>query len=522
MFSTSAGGGSGSVGGIGAGGGGGGGGGSGKSGSGGGGGLWAAYLALLDRRPLATKAVSAAVLNGLGDIIAQLGFEKGHDFDWRRLGVFTFLGFIFIGPALHYWYGTLGRLVTAKGTAGTLIKLTADQLAFAPTFISAILGLIMAFEGQAHALPDKLRQDLFTIVRSNWMLWVPFQFFNFRYVPVNLQVLSSNVVAPPLSIRRQARKHRVAVRVQAAAVEEEEDLWQYPDRDQWYLPKFVANDQPDWNPARFVRSTQLAPGIKEVVLEVEISREKVPLRNAYKHIGQRACVRINSGAEVEAAVASAPFPQHLNRDALYRARGDITANEIKSVKEELSIAAELALLVRDEGAQRDLYRMGPDDVPEAGPFKGGGLKLRGTISGIWQYPTIVIFCEGEGIATARALIEATPEVGGLNFGLRSDVRMYYKAPNEASFCYKGLFEEWESKHKVKVITSTRGTFLDMFDDDDTLMYEPATTAAIILTGGDEEAEEAAAEVCKEGEVALVVKQSDEQPLVEYLDKGKKE
>ena len=42
--------------------------------------------------------------------------------------------------------------------AGTLIKLTADQLAFAPTFISAILGLIMAFEGQAHALPDKLRQ----------------------------------------------------------------------------------------------------------------------------------------------------------------------------------------------------------------------------------------------------------------------------------------------------------------------------------------------------------------------------
>ncbi len=40
---------------------------------------------------LITKAVSAAVLNGLGDIIAQLGFEKGHDFDWRRLGVFTLL-----------------------------------------------------------------------------------------------------------------------------------------------------------------------------------------------------------------------------------------------------------------------------------------------------------------------------------------------------------------------------------------------------------------------------------------------
>ena len=41
-----------------------------------------------------------------------------------------------------------------------------------------------------------------------------------------------------------------------------QDLWQYPDRDQWYLAKYAANDQPDWNPARFVRSTQLAPGIK--------------------------------------------------------------------------------------------------------------------------------------------------------------------------------------------------------------------------------------------------------------------
>jgi hypothetical protein len=27
-------------------------------------------------------------------------------------------GLVFIGPALHFWYGTLGRVVTAKGTAG--------------------------------------------------------------------------------------------------------------------------------------------------------------------------------------------------------------------------------------------------------------------------------------------------------------------------------------------------------------------------------------------------------------------
>ncbi len=43
-----------------------------------------------------------------------------------------------------------------------------------------------------------------------------------------------------------------------------QDLLQYKDRDQWYLPKFVADDAPDWNPGRFLRSRQLAPGVREV------------------------------------------------------------------------------------------------------------------------------------------------------------------------------------------------------------------------------------------------------------------
>lgn len=34
-----------------------------------------------------------------------------------------------------------------------------------------------------------------------------------------------------------------------------------------------------------------------VELEVEISRERVPLRNAYRHVGQQAVLRVNSGEE---------------------------------------------------------------------------------------------------------------------------------------------------------------------------------------------------------------------------------
>ncbi len=51
---------------------------------------------------------------------------------------------------------------------------------------------------------------------------------------------------------------------------------------------------------------------------------------------------------------------------------------------------------------------------------------------IFGYPTLVIFAEGRGIATARALIEAEPDVGGLSFKMRSDVRLYYRVRHAES------------------------------------------------------------------------------------------
>lgn len=59
-------------------------------------------------------------------------------------------------------------------------------------------------------------------------------------------------------------------------------------------------------------------------------------------------------------------------------------------------------------------------------LQGAGMDLRGPILAMYQFPTIVIFCEGQGIATAKALLETQPSEGGLNFPYREDVRMYYR------------------------------------------------------------------------------------------------
>lgn len=68
-----------------------------------------------------------------------------------------------------------------------------------------------------------------------------------------------------------------------------------------------------------------------------------------------------------AAVARGPFPQELNKQALFRARLDMHAGEIKAVKEVDSVKAELPLLVYQDEAP-DVYKMADDDAVEIGPF----------------------------------------------------------------------------------------------------------------------------------------------------------
>lgn len=58
-------------------------------------------------------------------------------------------GFVLVGPALHFWYQTLGRVVTATGSAGAIQRLMMDQLLFAPFFLSTFLASLLTLEVRA-------------------------------------------------------------------------------------------------------------------------------------------------------------------------------------------------------------------------------------------------------------------------------------------------------------------------------------------------------------------------------------
>jgi hypothetical protein len=50
-------------------------------------------------------------------------------------------------------------------------------------------------ESGVGAVQAKLQQDWAKVVVTNWYLWVPFQFFNFRFVPPKLTVAAVNTCA---------------------------------------------------------------------------------------------------------------------------------------------------------------------------------------------------------------------------------------------------------------------------------------------------------------------------------------
>ncbi|KAH9675131.1 peroxisomal membrane 22 kDa (Mpv17/PMP22) family protein [Citrus sinensis] len=120
------------------------------------------YLALLAKYPVATKAVTSALLTLIGDLICQLAVEQVPSLDLKRTSLFTLLGLVLVGPTLHFWYSHLNKMVTMTGASGAFLRLLTDQ-------------------------------EWFSSVVANWQLWIPFQFLNFRFVPPQFQV---NEVSP--------------------------------------------------------------------------------------------------------------------------------------------------------------------------------------------------------------------------------------------------------------------------------------------------------------------------------------
>lgn len=158
--------------------------------------LFAGYMKALQRRPIPTKAITTCILALMGDLVAQLLAQQGHQFTWdsRRTFAVGTWGLLFLGPLLHFWYGMLDRFCVGRFALWT--KLLCDQLFFAPFANGTFIIGTSVLEGRPfRESVVSTKNKMWPTMKANWSLWPAAQFINFKFVPSELRVIYVNMVA---------------------------------------------------------------------------------------------------------------------------------------------------------------------------------------------------------------------------------------------------------------------------------------------------------------------------------------
>jgi peroxisomal membrane protein 2 len=159
------------------------------------------YLALLERRPLRTKAATAAAVAALGDVLSQR-LARAPRWDWRRTAALTAFGAAWTGPSGHYWQRALERAFPPprRGQPDDplrpLKRAALDQLTYGPLCnLLFLLWFAHAVERRPWAaLRAKAAAEFPAVQARGWRVWPAASLAGQLFVPLELRVLWMNLV----------------------------------------------------------------------------------------------------------------------------------------------------------------------------------------------------------------------------------------------------------------------------------------------------------------------------------------
>lgn len=158
---------------------------------------WRRYLLQLQIHPLRTKAITAGVLAGSSDAIAQKisGIKR---LQLRRLLLIMLYGFAYGGPFGHFLHKLMDKIFKGKkGNKAVVQKVLLEQLTSSPwnnMFFMMYYGLVV--EGRSWSLvKNKVMKDYPTIQLTAWKFWPIVGWVNYQYMPLQLRVLFHSFVA---------------------------------------------------------------------------------------------------------------------------------------------------------------------------------------------------------------------------------------------------------------------------------------------------------------------------------------
>ncbi|KAG7362796.1 Mpv17 / PMP22 family protein [Nitzschia inconspicua] len=162
------------------------------------------YSHNLEASPILTKSCTAGLIFGLSDYLAQIIEGSGEDaakskksLDWIRLISTTLVGLLYFGPAAHYWYEWIFRLLPGTGLASTLYKAFWGQILFGPSFtcIFFAASLLQAGEFSLKGWWNKIRSDLPGAWLAGVGYWPIVDLISYSVIPVNLIPLFVNMAS---------------------------------------------------------------------------------------------------------------------------------------------------------------------------------------------------------------------------------------------------------------------------------------------------------------------------------------
>jgi len=151
-----------------------------------------AYAVALKHSPMLTKAASAGVLFGLGDVLAQQ--QQLKPFDARRAASLASFAALVYAPAQHAWFGWMeanvatGRAFAARPLLQAAARVVTHSVVFAPCSIAALFAWTAVDRGEglvAACAPEKI----FFPWAAGSVFWVPTMLGVFRFVPVASRVV---------------------------------------------------------------------------------------------------------------------------------------------------------------------------------------------------------------------------------------------------------------------------------------------------------------------------------------------
>ena len=168
------------------------------------------YSWYLQQYPIRTKSLTAGMIFALSDLLAQVltksttnGTDDPSHPDrtttttvvWTRVLSSAAVGLFYFGPAAHYWYSWIFRILPSTSLRSTLQKAILGQLFFGPSFTCIFFAVSLIQSGtftMSHWW-HKIRNDL----PSAWMAgagyWPIVDLISYSYVPPQYIPLFVNI-----------------------------------------------------------------------------------------------------------------------------------------------------------------------------------------------------------------------------------------------------------------------------------------------------------------------------------------